>query len=82
MRTSGGGALGRQANQCAVGVAGEREAMRFRAWAKRKAAKKHPKGDFRYRMTKDTLEIAVVHEDGEWAVWEATVRKHDAGDGR
>jgi len=39
--------------------------MRFRAWAKRKAAKKHPKGDFRYRMTKDTLEIAVVHEEGE-----------------
>jgi len=46
-------------------------------WAKRKAKK--GKADFRYIEHGKTLEIAVVHEDGEWCVWVATVRDEDYG---
>jgi len=46
-------------------------------WAKKKAKK--GKADFKYWNSGDLLEIAVVHEDGEWCVWLAKVLNDKSG---
>lgn len=54
--------------------------MKWAKWAKRRAKRKRPVPDFRYLVTKDRLQIAVVHESGEWAAWDARITAGDCGD--
>jgi hypothetical protein len=49
-------------------------------WAARKAKK--GKADFKYRTEGGRLEVAFVHEDGEWSVWYCTVLEHETGHGK
>jgi hypothetical protein len=46
-------------------------------WAAKKAKK--GKADFKYVTQGDRLEVAFVHEDGEWSVWYCTILEHETG---